>query len=263
MTLKQRYKMVVAYDGTRYSGWQIQPAHLTVQGEIERVLHELTGQKERVHCSGRTDRGVHAREQVAHFDLGVSVLPRQLQLGFNALLDDDIRVLSVKTAKPNFHARLSVREKEYRYFIWNSEMLPPFVRRYRAHVRKPLNVKAMREAAGHLVGKQDFAAFSANPNREIDGTVRHLWELSIRRHGREITMIAKGDGFLYKMVRSLAGFLIRVGAGELRPAVAAVILQSRVRTARVPTAPPQGLFLWKVRYRANKGANLDAPGGMG
>jgi tRNA pseudouridine38-40 synthase len=248
--MKQRYRMTVAYDGTQYAGWQTQPAHRTVQGELEQALLKLTGQHERVHCSGRTDARVHAREQVAHFDLAAPVVIRKLMLGFNALLDDDIRVLSLREAKPDFHARFQAAGKEYRYFIWNGEVMPPFLRNYRAHVRDPLDVKAMNEAALELVGRNDFAAFSANPNREIDGTVRHLRELSVRRRGQEITIVAKGDGFLYKMVRSLAGFLIRVGAGELEPGMAKTILHSKLRTARVPTAHPQGLFLWRVRYAA-------------
>ena len=247
-TPKQRYKMVIAYDGTNYAGWQAQPAHRTIQGELERALFELTGQRERIHSSGRTDRGVHAREQVAHFDLAAPVIPRKLCLGLNALVGDDIRVLSLREARHDFHARLSVKGKEYRYFIWNGEILPPCLRHYRGHVRKPLDVKAMNEAARQLVGKQDFAAFAANPNREVEGTVRHLRELSVKRRGREITITAKGDGFLYKMVRSLVGFLIRVGVGEMEPRMASVILQSRIRTARVPTAAPQGLFLWRVHY---------------
>lgn len=245
---RRRYRMLLAYDGTAYWGWQTQPSHRTVQGEVERVLAELTGERQRVNSSGRTDRGVHAREQVAHFDLHVPVVLRKLQIGFNALLDDDIRVLSIRRAKPDFHARLSAREKEYRYFIWNGEVLPPPLRHVRTHVRKPLDVAAMSEAARRLSGRHDFAAFSANPNREVGGTVRHLRELGVRRKGREVVIVARADGFLYKMVRSLAGFLIRVGTGELEPRAAATILDSRLRTARVPTAAPQGLFLWRVRY---------------
>lgn len=245
---KTRFRMSVAYDGTAYSGWQTQPNHRTIQGELERVLQELTSQKERMHCSGRTDAGVHAREQVVHFDLAVPVVPKKLQLGFNALLEEDIRVLSIRKAAPDFHARFDAKGKEYRYFIHNADILPPFARHYRAHVRPRLDVTAMNTAAKLLVGNNDFAAFSANPHREIDGTVRHLRSLQVRRKGAEVQIVAKGDGFLYKMVRSLAGFLIRVGAGEVPPSAATTILHSRVRTARVPTAHPQGLFLWKVTY---------------
>lgn len=245
---KTRYKMTVAYDGTGYAGWQIQPTHKTVQGELERVLHELTGERERIHCSGRTDTGVHAREQVTHFDLAKPVVTRKLLIGLNALLEGDIRVLTLRKAKPDFHARFSAKGKEYRYFIWNGEIMPPFLRNYRALVRAPLDVAAMNAAAKRLEGRHDFAAFSANPHYERDGTVRHLRALKISRRGRDVTIVAKGDGFLYRMVRSLAGFLIRVGAGDLKPEAAGEILTSGVRTARVPTAAPQGLFLWRVDY---------------
>ena len=245
---KTRYRMCVAYDGAAYSGWQTQPNHRTIQGELERVLLELTSQRERIHCSGRTDAGVHAREQVVHFDLAAPIVPKKLQLGFNALLEPDIRVLSIRKAAPDFHARFAAKGKEYRYFIYNADILLPFLRNYRAHVRMKLDVEAMNKAAKLLVGNNDFAAFSANPHREVDGTVRHLRSLRIRRRGAEVCIVAKGDGFLYKMVRSLAGFLIRVGAGDLPPASATDILHSKLRTARVPTAHPQGLFLWKVTY---------------
>jgi tRNA pseudouridine38-40 synthase len=245
---KHRYRMTVAYDGTEYAGWQTQPSHRTVQGALERVLTELTGETERIQCSGRTDAGVHAREQVAHFDLLKPVVLRKLMIGFNALLDGDIRVLSLQRAKADFHARFSATGKEYRYFIWNGEVMPPFLRNVRVPVRAPLDIAAMNAAAKRLVGNHDFAAFSANPHYEREGTVRHVRELKVLRRGRDITIVARGDGFLYRMVRSLAGFLIRVGAGDLKPEAAAEILTSKVRTARVPTAAPQGLFLWRVHY---------------
>ena len=244
----QRYRLLLAYDGTAYAGWQVQPARRTIQGELEQALQQLTRQPVRVQCSGRTDAGVHAAGQVAHFDLDRSAAPAKLLPGLNALLDDDIRVLAVRRARADFHARFSATGKEYRYFIWNDAVLPPLVRASRWLVRQPLDVAAMRQAAAALVGRQDFAAFTANPNREVRGTVRHLRELRVTRRGREIVICARGDGFLYKMVRSLAGFLVRVGAGELPPEAARTLLAARQRTAEVPTAPPQGLFLWRVFY---------------
>ena len=244
----QRYRMVVAYDGTAYAGWQVQPAGRTIQGELEKALHQLTRAAVRVQCSGRTDAGVHAAGQVVHFDLPRPIIPAKLLLGLNALLDDDIRVLSLRRARADFHARFSATGKEYRYFIWNDAVLPPPLRAYRWLVRQPLDVAAMQRAAAALVGRQNFAAFTANPNREVDGTVRHLRDLRVTRRGREVVLRVRGDGFLYKMVRSLAGYLVRVGAGELPPESAVVILASKRRTADVPTAPPQGLFLWRVYY---------------
>jgi tRNA pseudouridine38-40 synthase len=244
-----RYLAIVAYDGGAYSGWQIQPQRPSVQGELERVIGEITGHRPRVHSSGRTDTGVHARAQPAHFDLPFHADAGKLQAGLNALLPSDIRVMRVRAVAPDFHARYSCTGKEYRYFIWNGPVLPPFERRYRTWERRPLDVTAMSEAASRLVGRHDFAPFSANPNREIDGTVRHLRKLDVLRRGALVTIVAQADGFLYRMVRSLAGFLIRVGRGELSPQAAGEILAHGIRTARVPTAPPEGLFLWRVFYR--------------
>jgi tRNA pseudouridine38-40 synthase len=244
--------MVVAYDGTAYAGWQVQPGAQTIQGAMEAALKQVTGEPTRVQCSGRTDASVHAIGQVAHFDLAKSFTLDKLQFSLNAVLPEDIRVLALRRARPDFHARFSPKGKEYRYFIWNNPVMPPHLRHYHYLVRKPLDVVAMRCAAKLLVGKQDFAAFSANPNREISGTVRHLHGLAVTRRGHEIVIRARGDGFLYKMVRSLAGFLIRVGAGDLPPESARTILDAKLRTATVPTAPPQGLFLWKVFYSGQK-----------
>ena len=158
----------------------------------------------------------------------------------------DIRILRAQPVGAAFHARRSAARKEYRYCIWNGGVISPFLRLYRTHVRTPLDVRAMRQAAALLVGRHDFAAFTANPNREVESTRRHVMKLTVSRKGREIMIRAQSDGFLYKMVRSLAGFLIRVGAGAVPPEEALRILHSKIRTARVPTAPPLGRFLWRV-----------------
>lgn len=244
----QRYLAFVAYDGTNYKGWQVQPGHASIQGEIETAIRRITRHAARIHSSGRTDTGVHAREQPAHFDLPLRVDPVRLHRSLNAVLPDDIRILRLKPVSADLHARFSCTGKEYRYFIWNGPVLPPFVARYRAWERAPLDVPAMCEAARRLVGRKDFAPFAANPKREIDGTVRDLRVLDVRRRGAEIVIRACADGFLYRMVRSLAGFLIRVGRGDLAPDAADAILAHGSRTARVPTAAPQGLFLWKATY---------------
>lgn len=244
-----RYRLNIAYDGTNYGGWQVQPNAVTIQEKIESAIKKISGAADvKVHGSGRTDQGVHARQQVAHFDLENRIKPLSLYRGLNGLLPGDIRVTRVSYAKPDFHARRSATGKEYRYFIWNAEIMPPFHRNYKMHVRNKLNVAAMKEAAAHLVGEHDFAAFTANPNRVLETTVRRVTVLQVSKQGSGITIVAKGEGFLYKMVRSLAGFLIRVGEGAEAPGEAKTILQSKVRTARVPTAQPQGLFLWNVTY---------------
>ncbi len=243
-----RYRINVAYDGTAYAGWQIQPNGLTVQEVLERVLGQITSQTVKIHGSGRTDQGVHARKQVAHFDLETARPPRTLRKAVNALLPDDIRAGAFARVPPDFHARRCVREKEYRYFVCNADVVPPFVRLYRAHVRQPLDLDAMRRSAELLTGRHDFAAFSANPNRFVESTVRLVASLRVTKRGSEVVIAARGEGFLYKMVRSLAGFIIKVGEGRAQPDEVPRILESRTRTAYVPTAPAKGLFLWDVWY---------------
>lgn len=243
-----RYRITVAYDGSAYAGWQVQPNHMTVQQRIEEVLQSLSGEITKVHGSGRTDQGVHAEGQVAHFDLSKKWECWQLWNGMNAKLPQDIRILKVARAKPDFHARRSAVKKEYRYFIWNTKVMNPTRRLYSTHIRKPLDVKAMQAAANILIGKHDFAAFTANPNRVVESTVREVYSLTVKRVGSQIVIRAASEGFLYKMVRSLTGLLLRVGEGAVSLDEVKEILASKVRTARVPTAPPEGLFLWHVWY---------------
>ena len=243
-----RYKLIIGYDGTAYAGWQIQPNGMTVQQRIQDALAQLTCEHPKIHGSGRTDAGVHGRRQVAHVDLERKRPCRMLLNGLNALLPADIRLHTVAPAAADFHARRSAIEKEYRYFIWNGPVMPPHKRHYATHVRRPLDIERMNACAALLVGRHDFAAFAATPSRELETTVRDLRALRVSKRGRAIVITARGDGFLYKMVRSLAGYLIRVGVGDQAPTEAVAIRESGVRTARVPTAPPQGLFLWNVWY---------------
>ena len=243
-----RYRLTIAYDGTGYAGWQIQPNGTAVQEVLQNAVARISGEKVVLHGSGRTDQGVHARRQMAHMDLAESLSLRSFTKSMNSVLPADIRIINSAKVADDFHARHSVKEKEYRYFIWNAETVPPFLRLYRTHVARTLAVSAMREAAALLVGENDFAAFTANPGRVLDSTVRHLTALEVKKKGSEIIIIARGRGFLYKMVRSLAGLIIRIGQGAVPPRTAQKILDSRVRTARVPTAPPEGLFLWNVKY---------------
>jgi tRNA pseudouridine38-40 synthase len=247
--MSMRYKIKVAYDGTNYSGWQVQPRHRTVQGELERLLAEMTCRKKvRVESSGRTDAGVHARAQVAHFDLAKPIDTKYFLRGLNAQLDRDIRVMTLDRAPDDFHARYSALGKEYRYFIYNGLIVPPTKRLYRLQEGRRLDVERMRAAAELLTGEHDFAPFSANPKRELDGTVRTIHSFYVRRHGADITLEVTGNGFLYKMVRSLAGFLMEVGMGRREPEFVHDIFEHGRRTAVVPTARPHGLFLWKVFY---------------
>jgi len=244
----QRYRIDISYDGSAYSGWQIQPENLTIQEEIENIVYKITGEKARIHSSSRTDCGVHARKQVAHFDLNKPLKERAIFKSLNALLPADIRIIKTRKVDLNFHARYNVSEKEYRYFIWNAEVMPPFLRNYRTHKKVNLNIDNMSKSALSLIGKHDFSAFSANRGYTCEQTVRELFDLKIKKKGSEVVIIAKAEGFLYKMVRSIAGFLIRVGEGKEDPVDTEKILASQERTARVPSAPSKGLFLWNIIY---------------
>ncbi len=249
VSMKQRCKLTIAYDGTPYAGWQIQPNKPTVQEDIEQVLKKLTGQALRIHHSGRTDAGVHAKGQVAHVDLDPPVDCAKFQNSLNALLPDAISIMKLEPVAADFHARFSAVGKEYRYFIWNGPAVPPDLRLYRLHERRTLNISAMKRAAEHLVGPHDFAAFTANPNRKIGGTVKTVRSIRVSRSREgDVQLCVEGKGFLYKMVRSIAGFLLRVGVGELEAVDADRFLRAGNRTHEVPTAPPLGLFLWRVDY---------------
>ena len=248
----RRFKLVCAYDGTAYFGWQTQPGHASVQETIERVLADIVkAPRVEIHSSGRTDHGVHARGQVFHCDLVTRMTERSLMMALNAngRLPPDIRIRSCREVGPDFHARFSALRKEYRYYVWNTRLLPPTKRLYNAHIVRPLDVEAMREAARRFVGEHDFAAFTANPNRPVASTVRTIYAFEVSKRGSQICFRVQGNGFLYKMVRSLVGFLLRVGAGQEPPeAVDVLLAPGNPRTARVPSAPACGLFLWQVWY---------------
>jgi len=247
----RRFRLTIAYDGTAYAGWQVQPGDPTVQETIETELRVLLGEGHEVklHGSGRTDQGVHARGQVAHVDLCTRMDAAAVLRALNSRLPPDIRVLRVQRVAAGFHARRSASSKEYRYYVFNGPILPPERRLYAAHVYRPLNMAAMQRAAHLFVGEHDFASFTANTNRAVESTVRLITRFSVQKRGAMIVFRVRGSGFLYKQVRSMVGFLLRVGKGvELPEAVAELLCRRTPRTARVPTAAPQGLFLWQVWY---------------
>lgn len=261
--MSRRYRAVVSYDGTDFFGWQIQSGKRTVQGVVEEAIASVIRQPINIFCSGRTDTGVHARGQVIHFDLPEYRPAAKLFLGFNARLPEDVRIERITATRSTFDARFGASGKEYRYFIWNHPVSTPDTRRYATHLRQKLEVAAMNQAASQLVGRHDFAAFCANPGYERHGTVRRLDALRVTKRAGFVVIVARGEGFLYRMVRSLAGFLIRVGTGELAAHETPEILRSRTRTARVPTASPRGLFLWRVFYSTGAPPRLDGRGGVG
>jgi tRNA pseudouridine38-40 synthase len=245
----RRFKLTVAYDGTAYAGWQVQPLHVSVQQTIEEVLKGIVGHAVKIHGSGRTDQGVHARGQVAHVDLTCRLNAESVCRALNGRLPKDIRILKVSRAKSDFHARRSAEGKEYRYFVWNDTMVLPDKRLYVAHAYRPLDAAAMGKAAAFFVGRHDFASFTANPQREVESTVRSIYAFTVSKKGKEIVFRVSGEGFLYKQVRSMVGFLLRVGEGAEPPeAVRELLASCAPRKARVPSAPAQGLFLWRVWY---------------
>jgi tRNA pseudouridine38-40 synthase len=243
-----RWRCVCAYDGTEFAGWQSQAGGRAIQDVIEERLGQIFKTPIRIHGSGRTDSGVHALEQVFHFDAEWNHAPEKLLAAFRTGLPRSIQIKSVRAAPRKFHARFDATGKRYVYHLHLGDA-DPFTRPYCWCVFKPLDVEAMRAAAAVLRGKHDFRAFTALNGPEREDTVRDLRRLEVVRRGRTIRITAEADGFLYKMVRSLAGTLVAVGEGKLTPAAVRGILQSRERTAAVLTAPAQGLFLVKVFYR--------------
>ncbi|MDF3127978.1 tRNA pseudouridine(38-40) synthase TruA [Kiritimatiellaeota bacterium B1221] len=244
-----RIAVSVGYDGSDFQGWQVQPGKRTVQDEIEKAFGLIcASESPRIHGSGRTDTGVHARGQVFHVDPSRPLSARRWQDALNGVLPDDIRVYAVRDVASDFHARFDAQSKQYRYFILNAPVMPPELRRVRHHVRKDLNVERMREAASLLQGKHDFLSFSANRGKPEQSTIRTLSRMDLEVHGSELCLIAEADGFMYKMVRQLAGALLRVGLGELSPADIQQLLSEPERNHLAPTAPAQALFLWKVSY---------------
>jgi tRNA pseudouridine38-40 synthase len=243
------YKMTVAYDGTRYNGWQIQRStDNTIQGKLSAVLSKMTGSMVEVHGSGRTDAGVHARGQVASFEIDGNYSPAEILAYLNRYLPDDIAVLTVDRADSRFHARLSCRQKTYRYRIHTSIVPDVFNRKYvYTYLDKPLNVGLMRRAAEQLIGKHDFKAFCGNPHFK-KSSVRTIFSININADDNGITIDFTGDGFLQNMVRILTGTLIEVGNGNIPADSMSDILSSQDRQRAGFTAQPQGLTLMGAEY---------------
>ncbi len=245
----QRFRLTLAYDGTAYAGWQVQPDRATIQSLLEERLALLVKHPCKVHGSGRTDSGVHAVGQVAHVDLATRMAPAALLRALNARLPPDIRVKAVQRVAATFHARRDATAKEYRYHLYNGDVMPPHERLYALHLYGPLDLAAMEAGAACFVGRHDFASFMSNPDRVLESTVRTISSFTIRRRGPRLTFVVRGNGFLYRQVRSMVGLLLRIGRGDEAPGLVAELLAShQPRTARVPSAPPQGLFLWRVWY---------------
>jgi len=242
-----RWKCVVAYDGGAFDGWQSQPSGNAIQDVIERRLATVLKTEVRIHGSGRTDAGVHALAQVFHFDAAWSHGAEKLRAALQSGLPGAILIKSVHAVSTDFHARFSAQGKTYRYELFLGEA-DPFATRYCWSFGRAVDWGAVEAAAAALRGRHDFRAFAAEGGTERENTVRDLRRLEIQRRGRRVRLTFEADGFLYKMVRSLTGTLINVGLGKLTAKDVAALLKSAKRTPQVQTAPPQGLFLVKVKY---------------
>lgn len=264
----QRYKLIIAYRGTRYHGWQRQ-AWLdtykggprpddgsgipTIQEIVTRAIQSVVKHPVTLVGSSRTDAGVHAKGQVAHFDTDqVQIPPRGLRRAANARLPEDILIRGIEPVSADFDAVASVQSKRYQYFIWNAEDRPVFFADLAFHrFQKPLDVDAMRAAAGLLVGTHDFASF-ARPGHGRDNTVRTVHDCSVSSRGPRIVIGVEGSGFLWNMVRIIAGTLIEVGLGRFRADQIPAMLAARDRRAAGQTAPAHGLFLQWIRLKDDR-----------
>jgi tRNA pseudouridine38-40 synthase len=246
-----RLKLIVAYDGARFSGWQSQPNGNGIQDHLENALAKICGKRLRVHGAGRTDAGVHAVAQVAHADIPVRrYAPDRWVNAINGLLPAAIRVMQSRFVADSFHARFSAKGKIYRYRIWNAEVAPPLENGRAWHVRDPLDTVRMTEAAQLFVGRHDYSAFAANRGAPVSEPERTIYRVRVRRTGPLITIEFDGEGFLYKMARMMTAAMVQVGHGkisgsEIRQRLAR---NSQANKARRDVAPAAGLFLFRVRY---------------
>lgn len=246
-----RFKLTIAYDGTRYFGWQVQKGKMTVQQRVEEALRELFPSLKRVHSSSRTDTGVHAMGMVAHVDISEAECRmdvRKLLLAVNSFLPLDIRIVAIKRVKEDFHARFDAKGKQYLYLIWNHVAMNPLLLNRAWHVPVPLDLERMQKAAKLFVGKKDFKSFASTHEYKMESTVRRLTRCDVRKEGFTWKLIIEGEGFLYKMCRGIVGTLERVGQGKMTQAQIRRIFRERDRRVAGMNAPACGLTLWRVYY---------------
>jgi tRNA pseudouridine38-40 synthase len=255
-------KLILSYDGTEFSGWQVQPEVATVQGTLATAIGRVTGEKVLPQGSGRTDAGVHALAQVATFATLSPIPTENLIKALNDVLPASIRVLDAQEVAPEFHARKSAQAKTYRYRIYRGEICPPFLARYVWHYPYPLDEAAMARAAACIIGEHDFTSFAAvDPERtallmeafhvvndDKPSNRRQIFSSTWAREGEELLYTVRGSGFLHHMVRNLVGTFVLAGKGTLQPEDVTAILRARDRSACGATAPASGLYLVSVEY---------------
>lgn len=240
-----KIRIKIEYDGTRYSGWQKQDGADTIQGRIEKAIQIITGKETEIFGSGRTDAGVHALGQVAHFETEKNIMPEKIKFAINQHLPEDIRIIQSESVNADFHARFDVKRKVYLYRIQVGKIRRPF-ERYRSYfVRGELDVEKMRKAANSFVGEHDFSSFKSEGS-SAKNFVREIFYIRIEHHQDIITMEFCGNGFLYNMVRIISGTLIDIGKGKDYDIDS--ILKAKDRRLAGPTAPAHALYLKEVKY---------------
>ncbi len=248
----KRIKLVIAYDGTQYCGWQLQPGKPTIEAEVNRALSELLGEEITVIGASRTDSGVHALGNVAVFDTESRIPAQKIAQAVNQRLPEDIRVQSSEEVSSDFHPRRCVSQKTYEYRILNRRIALPTERFYSSFIYYPLNVELMQKAAAYFIGEHDYKSFCSVKTQALD-TVRTIYRLDVIKIGDNITITVTGSGFLYNMIRIIAGTLLEVGRGAYPPETVQTMLEGRDRSLAGPTAPAQGLTLVKIEYFNEKG----------
>ena len=249
----KRIRLLVSYDGTDYCGWQIQPNGITIEEILNEKLKKLTGEDIHVIGASRTDSGVHALGNVAVFDTDSPIPPERMAYALNQKLPADIVIVKSEEVLPDWHPRYQEQiSKTYEYHIYNAQIPDPLKRRYSTFVSFPLDVGKMQDGAAYLEGEHDFASF-CNIRTNAENTVRRIDRIEIEKEDRDITIRVTGNGFLYNMVRIIAGTLIRVGRGFYTPEKVKEILEAEERTEAGVTAPPEGLTLVKIEYGMSAG----------
>jgi len=246
--MTRRLKIIIAYDGAPFAGWQSQSHGNTIQDHLERAFERVAGRPVRVHGAGRTDAGVHALAQCAHVDVNKALAPARWMEALNALLPPAIRVIRCRDVSNDFHARLSAKGKIYRYRIWCAPVLTPFEYRRAWHIPRPLDLKILQKTAKRFVGTHDFAAFAANRGKPEESTIRTINSVRVWQKGPCVTIEFDGDGFLYKMVRLIVGAFVKCALGKISTNDVTARLNSGSPGPARFAAPAEGLFLVRVRY---------------
>ncbi len=241
-------RILVAYDGSRFYGWQRQEGFPSIQQALEDALEALLGEHVVVHGSGRTDTGVHALGQTANFHADTRLDDRRLLLALNAHLPEGVAIRRLETCRADFHAQKAAHGKRYLYLVWMGPVRPPFARFLSHWTPEELDVTRMRRGAAFFVGEHDFTSFASRGSPR-KSNVRRISAVHLRERRERLSIVVQGDGFLYNMVRAMVGTLIEVGRGKLAPDAIAEILRSRDRRLAGPTAPATGLYLLRVLYR--------------